>query len=116
MIKASILAGLAAAVAALPAAAETHQGETITVWEIDYSGRPPFERRQVEVPVADAASLESSTRMRETVTMRVVDYSGRPPFRRSVEEVPVVDAASLEEQATTDRKTVPRPFYKQRHR
>lgn len=116
MFRATVFAGLAAAMTSSPAAAETIAGETVTVWEIDYSGRPPFERRQVEVPVADAASLESTNILQETVRAWVVDYSGRPPFRRSLQEVPVVDAASLEMETGTGEGPFPKPFHKRRHR
>ena len=103
--------------ASFPAAAERTAQETVTVWEIDTSGRPPFERRRVEVPVADAASLEAAGSAQETVTAWAVDYSGRPPFRRSMEEVPVIDAASLEVENTADRpRPIPAPFHKRRHR
>jgi hypothetical protein len=116
MFRATAFVGFAAAMASFPTAAETTARETMTVWEIDHSGRPPFERRRVEVPVADVASLESAGGVQETVRAWVVDYSGRPPFRRSMEEVPVIDAASLEVENAADRQQIPAPFHKRRHR
>jgi hypothetical protein len=113
MLRTAIFAGLAAALLPFQATAGNTGQETITVWEVDTSGRPPFERRRVEVPVADTASAETVT---ETVTVWTADYSGRPPFRRSYQSVPVVDAASFEAGAETIQPVAPRPFHKTRHR
>ena len=113
----TLLAALAALLVPLPALAETSQVETVRVWDIDTSGRPPFKRRLVEVPVADVARLESTSEPAATITRRVVDFSGRPPFRRSTQELPVIDTARLEAQANTRRDSPhPRPFHKPRHR
>ena len=116
MLRAMVTAGLLASLAAIPATAETNGGPTVTVWEVDTSGRPPFERRRVEVPVADAASMEMNTASVETVRVWSADYSGRPPFRRSYQDVPVVDAASVETEAAASGTTTPKPFHKRRHR
>ena len=67
--------------------------ETTTVWQVDMSGRPPFKRERVEVPVVDTAQLIVTGEPMETVTVWQLDRSGKPPFRRSRVEVPVVDVA-----------------------
>jgi hypothetical protein len=83
------------AAAAMPAlAAPDPEAETMTVWEVDTRGRPPFQRSSAEVPVVDVAAIEAA--IPETVTVWTVDHRGKPPYRRRHEEVPVVDAASLE--------------------
>ncbi len=113
----ALAAALSTALFGLPAGAEmSAQGETVTVWEVDTSGRPPFKRTRVELPVADVASLESADVALETRRVWTTDFRGRPPFRRGYEELPVVDAASLEYADTGDGDARPKPFFKRRHR
>jgi len=80
----------------MTAFADTTGVEMVKVWSIDFSGRPPFKRQLIELPVADVARMEASNEIIETKRVWTVDYSGKPPFRRKFEEVPVIDAASLE--------------------
>jgi hypothetical protein len=110
MKKMLILTSLISALIPLQASASGSQ-ETVRVWQIDTSGRPPFKRSLVEMPVADAA------RMEPVVTERVwtTDFSGRPPFKRGYRELPVVDAASLDVEASAANAR-PTPFFKKRHR
>ncbi len=86
-----------------------------TVWKVDFSGRPPFDRQLVEVPVADAASFET---VLDVEMQRVwhTDFSGRPPFKRGYADIPVIDAAQLELVEASQEGVRPRPFAKPRHR
>ena len=98
---AAVLASvMLAGAVAVPAQAET---ETMTVWEVDMRGRPPYQRTRVEVPVVDVAAMETAAT--ETVTVWTVDRRGKPPYQRRREEVPVIDAASLEVSTDDDRGT-----------
>lgn len=78
---------------------------TKTVWQVDMSGRPPYSRTRVEVPVVDAAAMEVSEYAGETTTVWVREHRGRPPFDRRRVEVPVVDAAALEIDSEADEGT-----------
>jgi hypothetical protein len=70
---------------------------TMTVWEVDMSGRPPYRRTRIEVPVVDVAALETpAAGTTETTTVWEVVRRGKPPYSRRQVEVPVVDAAALE--------------------
>lgn len=51
--------------------------ETEVVWQTDFSGRPPFSRKQVELPVVDAASMELVEE-----ESKITSFRGRPPFNR----------------------------------
>lgn len=116
LIRVATGAGLAAAMVSAPALAEVSQEATIKVWEVDMSGRPPYQRKLVEVPAIDAASMETNAPV-ETVMVRTVDFRGAPPFRRTTREVPVIDAASLEAdiQSEVQRAVKAKPFFKPRH-
>lgn len=70
--------------------------ETTTVWQVDMSGKPPYKRERVEVPVIDTARLEVTGEPMEMVTVWQVDRSGKPPFKRTREEVPVIDVAAMD--------------------
>lgn len=112
------LAGVAAA-AAVPFTAQAEQmssRDTVTVWQVDSSGRPPFKRERVEVPVVDTAALEQRSEAVETAVVWTVDRSGKPPYTRRREELPITDIAAAEAgsapEATTFRG---RPPFK-RHR
>ncbi|MEW9797115.1 hypothetical protein [Alteromonas sp. CYL-A6] len=72
--------------------------ETRQVMVVDTSGKPPFKRSIVEVPVSDIAQFEAvSQNELETTRQTVVDYRGKPPYSRRVVEMPVVDVAQFEE-------------------
>ncbi len=73
--------------------------ETTTVWQVDMSGKPPYKRERVEIPVVDTARLDVTGEPVETVTVWQVDRSGKPPFRRTREEVPVIDVAAVDIEA-----------------
>lgn len=99
----TLLAGSALAVASAQAEQDAlssvanGDAPTMTVWEVDMSGRPPYRRTRVEVPVLDVAALETPrTDVTETTTVWEVDRSGKPPYSRRQVEVPVIDAAALE--------------------
>ena len=70
--------------------------EMVKVWEVDFSGRPPFKRRLIELPAAEVAALAAARQIIETKRVWTVDYSGRPPFKRRYENVPVIDATNFE--------------------
>lgn len=89
--------------------------QTLRVWQVDYSGRPPFKRSLVEVPVVDAARLESLGVV-ETRRLRTTDFSGRPPFKRRYQEVRVLDAASLETENVANERPFRNVGFKRRHR
>ncbi|MHA7817346.1 MAG: hypothetical protein ACX93N_12785 [Pseudohaliea sp.] len=94
---AALVAGALGGTLAAGAIAEAPAtGETVTVWAVDHSGRPPFKRERVEVPVVDTARLELADESVETVTVWTVDRSGKPPYQRRREELPVTDIAALE--------------------
>jgi hypothetical protein len=96
-ILAVLVAGALGGTLATGAVAEApSQGETVTVWAVDHSGRPPFKRERVEIPVVDTAQLEVADESVETVTVWTVDRSGKPPYDRRREELPVTDIAALE--------------------
>lgn len=82
-------------------------GETVRVMKVDHSGRPPFQREFVEVPVADLAALEpvAEASSGETVEMLVTDFRGRPPYQRERMDVPVADIAAMEVAEATAPKT-----------
>ncbi|MEM1112296.1 MAG: hypothetical protein AAGI11_10345 [Pseudomonadota bacterium] len=79
-MRSALLVGLAASLISLPSVAESSKQETAKVWEVDTTGRPPYQRQLVEVPVIDVASMETVTASRNAKT---TDYTGRPPFRRT---------------------------------
>lgn len=79
---------------------------TTKQWEVDYSGKPPYKRKLVEMDVVDAAQLEKA----ETAVVRSTDFSGKPPFKRNVEKLEVVDVAVLEEAGTKPTRTGRPPF------
>jgi hypothetical protein len=93
--------------------------ETVTVWQVDTSGRPPYKRERVELPVVDTARMELTADADvETVRVWTVDRSGKPPYQRRFEELPVTDIAAMEleaEQAAKDVRFRGRPPF-QRHR
>jgi len=96
-ILAALVAGALGGTLATAAIAEAPAGgETVTVWAVDHSGRPPFKRERVEIPVVDTAQLEVADESVETVTVWTVDRSGKPPYDRRREELPVTDIAALE--------------------
>ena len=83
--------------------------ETVKVWKVDFSGRPPFKRELIELPVADVAALETENKIVEFERSWQVDYSGKPPFKRRFLDVPVIDAASLEFEPVEDSNVRKRP-------
>ena len=96
-----------------PAIADTavaSDTEMVKVWKVDFSGRPPFKRELVELPVADVAALEATDKVVETERVWTVDYSGKPPFKRKLQEIPVIDAASLEVESVEESNTRKRPL------
>jgi hypothetical protein len=101
---------------ATSALAQTNDQEMVKVWSIDFSGRPPFSRQLIELPVADVARLETSGEIIETERVWTVKKSGKPPFRRRFEDIPVIDAASLEvNEADSSTRKKPLGSFK-RHR
>ncbi len=117
MIKAGFSAGILASLLVAPALADVSGQDTAKVWQVDMSGRPPYQRTLVDVPVIDAAAMEIDAAV-ETELVRTTDFRGKPPFRRSLEALPVIDAASLEAGAQDEgqRNVKAKPFFKQRHR
>jgi hypothetical protein len=119
MKRMALAAALAGALVAFPAGADVNaaaEQETVTVWKVDYSGRPPYDRERVEVPVADIASFETAPAV-ETERVWHTDFSGRPPFKRGYADLPVIDAAQFEIDSTQSSGDVkPKPFSKPRHR
>lgn len=73
------------------------------VWVVDYSGKPPFERKLQTVPTVDLARFESQ----QAVVVNTTDFRGKPPFARNKETVRVVDVARFE--TTEQKKHVPLP-------
>jgi hypothetical protein len=120
-IRALILAMAATAVGSTTAVADSSTidslTETVTVWQVDMSGKPPYKRERVQVPVVDTARLEVTGEPVEMVTVWTVDRSGKPPFKRTREEVPVIDVAALSPEDVAEEGTVfrGRPPFK-RHR
>jgi len=114
---AGIGAALAAALILSPNLSAASQeaadsARTVTVWEVDRSGHPPFPRRRVEVPVVDAAVLESiAEESVATLERWHVERSGKPPFERRRMEMPVVDAAAME---ILDAEEADRPRFRGR--
>ncbi len=117
MFRAALSAGLAAACLATPALAEQSTETTAKVWQVDMSGRPPYQRTLVEMPVIDTASMEVDVSSVETERVWTTDFSGPPPFKRSMQEMPVIDAASLEAdiEGEVSRAVKAKPFFKPRH-
>ncbi len=116
MLKVGITAAVFATLVSAPTVAEVSTQETMKVWSVDMSGRPPYQRTLVEAPVIDAAAMEIDTNI-ETELVWTTDFSGKPPFKRSLEELPVIDAASLEAdvQGEVQRAVKAKPFFKPRH-
>jgi hypothetical protein len=119
MHRLALYTAIAGALFALPAAAETSsvaEQETVTIWKVDYSGRPPFDRELIEVPVADVASFEAASTV-ETERVWHTDFTGRPPFKRGYVDLPVIDTAQFEIESTQSSGDIqPKPFSKPRHR
>lgn len=119
MYRLAFYTAIAGALFAMPAAADVSavaEQETVTVWKVDYSGRPPYDRQLVEVPVADIASFEAASVM-QTERVWHTDFSGRPPFKRGYVDLPVIDAAQFEIDSTQSSGDIqPKPFSKPRHR
>jgi hypothetical protein len=117
MKAAAMLAVLVGGTLATGAIAESpRSGETVTVWAVDHSGRPPYKRERVEIPVVDTAQLEVNDTAVETATVWTVDRSGKPPYRRHREELPVTDVAALESELAEEEPLFRgRPPFK-RHR
>ena len=90
--------------------ATTGDTEMVKVWKVDFSGRPPFKRQLVELPAADVAALEASTKVVDTERVWIVDYSGKPPFKRKFKEIPIIDAASLEIETVEESNSRKRPL------
>ena len=90
--------------------ANTSGTEMVKVWKVDFSGRPPFKRKLIELPVADVAALEASDKVVDTERVLTVDYSGKPPFKRRWQEIPVIDAASLEIEDVEESNIRKRPL------
>ncbi|MBU3022362.1 hypothetical protein [Aestuariibacter sp. A3R04] len=72
--------------------------DTVKVQVVDYSGKPPFKREVIMLPVADVAKLENAQgdTPTEYAEVRTVVMRGKPPFRRTVETLPVYDVAQLD--------------------
>jgi len=83
--------------------------DTVKVWKIDFSGRPPFKRELIELPVADVAALEEENKIVETERSWQVKFVGKPPFKRRLLEIPVIDAASLEFESAEQSSVKKRP-------
>ena len=117
MFRAALSTGIVAALLSAPALAEHSTKTTVKVWEVDMSGRPPYQRTLVDMPVIDTASMEIDTANIETERVWTTDFSGKPPFKRSMQELPVIDAASLEADIEGDvsRAVKAKPFFKPRH-
>lgn len=99
---------LGTAILAIFATAAQAEQSLVRVWDVDYTGKPPYTRSVQELPMADVARMEMAESA--TVEVRTVDFSGRPPFNRGVETLRVVDAAQLE--AETGEKS--RPGFRKR--
>ncbi|MEQ3639337.1 hypothetical protein ACOJR9_15610 [Alteromonas sp. A081] len=63
---------------------------------VDRTGKPPFERRLVEVQEHDVAQFELLNASTECENRMSVDMRGKPPFKRSIECIPVIDVAQFE--------------------
>lgn len=111
--------GALAAVTAQAGNSPATAGETVRVMKVDHSGRPPFQREFVEVPVTDIAALEpvDQSAAGETVEVLVTDFSGRPPYQREWVELSVADIAAVEaaEEATPKTQFRGRPPFKRHH-
>ena len=90
--------------------ANTSGTEMVKVWKVDFSGKPPFKRTLVELPVADVAALEATNQVVDTERVWTVDYKGKPPYKRRYKDIPVIDAASLEIEAVEESSIKKRPL------
>lgn len=89
------------------------------VWEIDFSGRPPFKRKLSKLPATgDSAPPSSATRGKSRFVWRV-DFFGSPPFKRRYQGSPVFNSENPAPVAAPPHQEVksyrPRSRYK-RHR
>ena len=75
-------------------------GNCETKMVTDYSGKPPFKRKIVTLPVVDIAQAEIVDTDTELVSVRTTDFSGKPPFKRTVERLPAVDISQVESLAS----------------
>ena len=103
--------------ATLPLAAQAEQvshREMVDVQLVDFSGKPPFKRRTVSVPVSDVAQLETlGQEAIEYVEVKEVVMRGKPPYRRKITMMPVYDVAQfevLEAQNTSQKRGTRSPF------
>ncbi|WP_334013527.1 hypothetical protein [Alteromonas sp. S167] len=112
----SLVAGalLSTSLQAAPSASD----ETVNVQVVDYSGKPPFKRRVVELSVNDVAQLETAGQEAvEYVEVREVVMRGKPPYRRVTKMMPVYDVAQLEviDDTSSTSKKGTRPPFKRHH-
>ena len=92
-----LLSSIAAVPFATAVANEGADNTSITKMIIvDRTGKPPFERKLVEVQEHDVAQFELLAAATECENRMSVDMRGKPPFKRSVECIPVVDVAQFE--------------------
>lgn len=101
------LAIFSALVVSLGAEAE-YSKSTTEGWEVNYSGKPPYQRTLQEVGVgqSDAAKTQVET---------TANFSGKPPFARNAKRQKIVDVAALKKAESSDRKNLKgRPPFKRR--
>ena len=116
----ALAAALTLGVAAPLAAAETivKQVDANSVLVVDYSGRPPFKRRVVEIDALSATELArfeerigpvevDASRIGERIS--IADYRGKPPFRRRSVEIDASNAVEFARFEESDEGDT-RPF------
>lgn len=88
-----------------PAAlADTTSAETVRLHEVDFRGRPPFQRAVKEMPVAEVARLEAEQEHVTFTVKRSLAGHGKPPYRRVTMTLPVTDVARLELEPSSERQ------------
>jgi hypothetical protein len=95
---AAVAAALIGSLAGMAGAADENKAgvEGERLWIVDYSGKPPFERRAVTA--AEFARFEEAKRVdapKIGERLRVANYQGRPPFRRQLVEIDANDVAEF---------------------
>jgi len=92
----------------------------VSTWVTDFSGKPPFKRTLVQMPVVEVAEVEVVESEPVFVEVKTVDFKGKPPFKRRVEtleqvevlEVEVVSEDDSEETRRGPKKTTGNSIFK----
>jgi hypothetical protein len=96
MRKATIITGLAVAMASLHTSAEISSTTAFGTWNLDVPAMPAYEYRSADKPLTGAARFSAGASA-ETVTLNEEDFRAPPRFQHSFEQSPEANAAGMEQ-------------------